>query len=138
MALLLPAFAGAQLHEAKFGRYTIRATLAPSTAIPVKDIDRYAIAPSADRVVLTVLVLDELANVAPKSVPATVNVRIRNAGKSFHSIDMRATVQNGGIAYVGAIPVPHERSTTRFIISARPPNWVPLTIMFRDSLRHSG
>ncbi len=135
--VLMPALALAQVHEGNFGRYKVRVALAPGTSLPAQRMDKHAIAPGADRMVLSVTVLDKNINVSPKSVAASVQVRMRSKGRSFHTIAMHTNVDNGGLSYIGAIPVRRDRMTARFIVTVRPPNSVPLTIVFHEVLRRT-
>ncbi len=126
--------AHAQVHEVDFGRYTVRANLASSMSLPAGELNDYGLLRADDQAVLSVVVLDDTADVPGATVPVRLKVQMRRLAGSSHDIEMHAAVANDRVSYLGNVPIRGNRMTAHFSVTVRPSHGEPMTMHFAERL----
>ncbi len=91
----------AQSHNKSVGGYTLRSSVAPTTAVAESALASYGIEPAPRRALLDVVVLKNKKQGVGSTVLADVEAHARTLAGMERPIDLRSASANGRTSYVG-------------------------------------
>lgn len=135
--LLASSTAWSQAHEHQFGPYVIRSSTVGSENISAETAAAHGIERGPRKAILNVTVLKKEGG-QEVTVPARLQVYVRNLTEQRRQIDMREVAAEGRVSYMGTYDFLHG-SVLDFTINAQPANsGKTLTMTYRERMWAKG